>query len=114
MATLTVKASARFKAFTPALLHMLTTLARIDAPVPELVITSANDSKHLPSSKHYQNLALDLRSKSFPNARSKAAFRAALEKALGPRFRVLLEGVGTPNEHFHVQVRKGCVYEDAA
>ena len=76
----------------------------------DLVITSANDSRHGPGSKHYTNEAIDVRSHNFRDATAKHLFRTAYELALGPQFRVLLEGLGTPNEHFHAQVRKGHAY----
>lgn len=111
----TVKPSVRFKRFTPALMTLLNTLYAcdlgklLDQP-DDLVITSANDSTHLATSKHYEDAALDIRSKSFPNLAAKRAFRAHLETQLGPKFRVLLEGVGTENEHLHAQVRKGATF----
>jgi hypothetical protein len=37
--------------------------------------------------------------------------RRAVEEVLGPQFRALLEAEGTPNEHIHVQVKKGRTYE---
>ena len=74
------------------------------------MITSANDSTHLPTSKHYLDEAIDLRSNNF-QAESKAMFRTELEKFLNLGspcpFTVLLEDIGTSNEHFHVQVKKG-------
>jgi hypothetical protein len=76
----------------------------------EIVITSANDSKHSNNSKHYLNEALDLRSHNFMPG-TKIAFREELERFLNIGspcpFTVLLEGLDTPNEHFHVQVKKG-------
>ena len=108
------KASVRFKRFTPAmlaLLHALDAADRnfVDGQPTDLVITSANDATHGPKSRHYTDEAVDVRSKTFP-AQTKAVFRAALERALGPKFRVLYEGAGTPNEHFHCQVRRGMAY----
>jgi hypothetical protein len=75
----------------------------------EVVLTSIHDSVHAPKSRHYTDEAVDLRSKSF-SPLSKRKFREVLQTRLGPRFTVLLEGVGTPNEHFHVQVKKGTRY----
>lgn len=135
----TCKPSVRLKEITPALARIffvLEHLARRSCP-PELrptewVITSINDGTHMAGSRHYTNEAIDLRSRSFPSERAKRAFRAHLEHVLNLRyvgsidvagltedrletwepkkFRVLYEGVGTPNEHFHVQVAKGQVY----
>ena len=113
MAGIACKPSVRFKAFTPALLRILRgvwTVAQDCQAVPEIVITSANDSTHGETSRHYVNEALDLRSQSFPTSASKTAFAGQLRAELGPAFTVLYEGAGTPNEHWHVQPRKGTVY----
>ncbi len=115
MATLVCKDDVRFRAFTPGLVRILSALDSIalsgPALVPglpdELVITSANDSTHGPSSRHYKDEALDVRSRTFPNQASKDLFRMTLQSRLGPKFTVLLEGEHTANEHFHVQVKKG-------
>ena len=94
------------------LLDALSLMARDPSLVlpRELVITSGNDSQHSPNSRHYRYEAIDIRSQNFPTLASKRAFRARYEQVLGERFRVLLEGVGTPNEHFHAQVRMGQVF----
>ena len=107
----TCKASVRFKRFTPAMMRLLNALTAadmeyIDGQPTDLVITSANDSTHLLTSKHYQDAAVDVRSNTF-TPQSKPLFRVALERRLGPKFRVLFEGKGTQQEHFHVQVRRG-------
>lgn len=114
MAGLACKPSVRFKAFTPALLRILRgvwTVAQSCVDVPEVVITSANDSTHGPTSRHYANEAVDLRSKSFPSVTAKQKFGALLKAELGPAFTVLFEGAGTPNEHWHIQPKKGTTYE---
>ena len=106
----TCKPTVRFKAFNFSLLTILDTLVWLDAhkvtgQPEDIVITSANDSTHKANSKHYSNEALDVRSKSF-DADARAAFIAALKRELGEAFTVLYEGDGTPNQHFHVQVKK--------
>lgn len=73
----------------------------------DLTITSGNDSAHKPNSRHYTDEAIDIRSKNFLTEKAKREFRAALEESLGPKFRVLYENRGTPNEHFHAQVKMG-------
>jgi hypothetical protein len=107
----TTKPSVRFKGFTFPLLTILDTLVWLDAhPVKgqpaDLVITSANDSQHKAGSKHYENLAVDVRSKSFADATARALFMDALRKELGVAFTASYEGAGTPNAHFHVQLKK--------
>ncbi|MGH9238638.1 MAG: hypothetical protein ACRD3G_11430 [Vicinamibacterales bacterium] len=114
MATFTVKATCRVKEFTPALLHILVRTERfVDTlvEVDEVVVTSINDSAHGAGSRHYTNEALDIRTKNWPSRESVRWFRRALEEQLGLQFRVLLEDEGTQNEHLHVQVRKGHIYE---
>jgi hypothetical protein len=113
-----VKPGAIFQAMTPALIRMLGALESVmmegRALVPgmpaDLVITSVNDSKHLPTSRHYRDEALDLRSHAFPNQGSKDTFRMTVQARLGPKFAVLFEDKDTDNEHFHIQVRKGGTY----
>ena len=114
MATLSCKPSVRFKAFTPALLRILRgvfAVAQGCADVPDVVITSANDSTHGEHSRHYTNEAVDLRSRSFPSVTAKQKFTALLRLELGPAFTVLFESAGTPNEHWHIQPKKGTTYE---
>lgn len=118
MSGLLVKEGVVFRRFTPGLLRILDALSSIAlsgrALVPgmpdDLVITSANDSTHLPSSRHYRDEALDVRSKSFTTRAAKDIFAMTLRARLGPKFTVLFESEGTEHEHFHVQVRKGGTY----
>jgi hypothetical protein len=115
---LTTKSGVRFATITPALLHMLATVERLSRtlfglPEEGLVITSGSDSTHMAGSKHYSGEAIDLRSKTF-HPTIKQGFVVALRSALGPQFTVLLEGEGTPNEHLHLQVKKGRRFDPEA
>jgi len=75
-------------------------------------ITSANDSKHSDISLHYGKegkytdglcRALDYRTHyEWINGQEKE-LADAVQKVLGPEFDVVLEAVGTPNEHMHVE-----------
>lgn len=108
---LTTKPTVRFRVITPALLHMLAVLERLSReffglPLEGLVITSGSDGTHADGSKHYTGEALDVRSKTM-NATIRGGLIATLKAQLGPQFTVLLEDVGTPNEHIHVQLKKG-------
>lgn len=67
------------------------------------VITSANDSKHSATSWHYKGRALDYRTK-YPGLDGREQeLRDEVKEALGPDFDVVLEAVGTDNEHLHVE-----------
>jgi hypothetical protein len=113
---LTTKSPVRFRVITPALLHMLTTLERLSRelfglPEEGLVITSGSDGVHMKGSRHYTGEALDLRCHTM-NATIRSALIASLRQALGPQFTVLLEDRGQPQEHLHIQVKKGHVFEE--
>jgi len=105
--------SVNIKVFTPALSLILYRLEffhrnRLTEQPEDIVITSVNDSVHGENSKHYIDQAIDIRSKNFPSSAAKAEFRKEFERVLGPdEFTVIIENLGTENEHFHVQVKKG-------
>lgn len=112
-------ANVRARFHRPAIAYMLAVLSALDDEMPptakpytgDLVITSVNDSGHGTNSRHYVDEALDVRTHNFRSRNAKRDFRAILEAKLGDQFRVLLENEGTPNEHLHVQVRKGHVLQ---
>jgi hypothetical protein len=113
MARLTVKSSVRFKAFPPAMLRMLMGLYAVAASiddVPELVITSANDSTHSPNSRHYRDEALDIRVHNFPTEAARRRLAATVRDVMGPQFTVLYEAAGTPQAHVHIQVKRAHTY----
>lgn len=63
----------------------------------ELVITSALDGEHMAGSWHYFGLALDLRTRYFPEA-LRIDIAAQLRHALGPGYTVL-----NHSTHIHVE-----------
>lgn len=66
-----------------------------------LVVTALRDGKHRPASRHFRGEAVDLRTHNLkPDELLKA--HELLKAALGPKFAVLLENWGTPNEHVHI------------
>lgn len=65
-------------------------------------ITAGMDGRHSRKSRHYLLAALDVRSKDM-TPEGKSWMRGALRDELGPEYEVLLEGDGTPNEHFHIE-----------
>lgn len=68
----------------------------------DMLVTSGNDKVHARGSKHYSDEALDFRTKHLTPP-EKLALRNMIKERLGREFDVILEGVGTPNEHLHVE-----------
>lgn len=105
------KENCRFKTWTPELAEIFDVLLTLNLQkIPiypeEWMVTSVDDSVHLPNSKHYKDKAIDLRSHNFDN-NQKERFRKLLALKLGDNYTVLLEDVGLDNEHFHIQLRMG-------
>lgn len=112
------KDSVRFKKWTPALSRILEVLHQLQNSgkwVPDLVVTSVNDSAHskTPLSRHYTDEAVDIRTHNFTSEQDTLDFIKMLTALLDrdkDKFTVIYENVGTPNEHIHVQVKKGKKY----
>jgi len=110
------KLTVRINKLTPAIMHIFNTLYKLNnEQIPsyplDWVITSINDSTHLPTSRHYTDEAIDLKSKNFTTLMIKQEFRDRLASILDDtKFTVIFEDVGMDNEHFHIQVKKGKVY----
>ena len=68
----------------------------------DFVITSANDSNHSRTSLHWDGKAIDIRSKNLTGKRKLEVLRD-VRRSLGADFDFILEGTGTPNEHFHLE-----------
>lgn len=80
----------------------------------DLVVTSANDSEHCdeaqgrpcpdgaPRSKHYDGCAVDLRTKTLPAA-DKGRALALLKGSLTTEYQVVVEAMGTEQEHVHIE-----------
>ena len=110
---ITFKDDVRFVSYSGAIRHILNSLYlfQILGPWPEgIMVTSVADGKHLPNSRHYKGEAIDLRSKNF-TATTKLQFQREFENYLNKQgvtsYSILLEDLGTENEHFHVQVSYG-------
>jgi hypothetical protein len=71
----------------------------------EQVITSGSEKyKHSAVySSHYKGDALDLRSNTINTVERKKAVRAKVQRKLGPQFKIILESIGKPYEHYHLQ-----------
>ena len=70
--------------------------------LPDMLITSGNDSKHMPGSKHYLDEALDFRTKHLKKV-DKHKLVTEVKKRLGLKYDVILEFEGGINEHLHVE-----------
>lgn len=74
----------------------------VKAPADTLWVTSGNDRQHSRGSKHYEDAALDFRTKTL-SKKDKHALIAALKKRLDRDYDVILEDEGGANEHLHVE-----------
>lgn len=104
MSLIKVKSTVRPRSLT--ILAAAANAAQLMGLPVDVVVTSGEDGKHMDRSKHYTGDALDLRSKTISPVRLKRAYLAAILERLGPKYSGILEHVGKPNEHFHIQVRK--------
>ncbi len=68
----------------------------------DMVITSANDGRHMTGSKHYTGEALDIRTKTL-TMDERVGFIDHLKRKLGSNYDVVLEDLGRANEHLHVE-----------
>ncbi len=89
-------------AMDPVIRAVATAADRLGLPQP--VITSGNDSRHMDGSLHYQDRALDFRGNNITDAQG-VALRDAVRDILGPDYDVLFETfAGNPaNDHLHVE-----------
>ena len=111
-----IKPGVVFKVINPEIWSIFPIISEVFASFgKEAVITSANDGKHKgwelvqagtfvsgQVSKHYFNLALDLRTKHLLDMHQKEFVIRDLKDKLGPDYLVLLESPGTDNEHAHI------------
>jgi len=68
-----------------------------------VVITAVESGKHMKGSKHYIGNAVDVRTKNFPDERSKRDFLAAVMKRLGPGYQGIYEDPEGQNQHLHIE-----------
>ena len=99
-----LKDSVRFKILKPEIYGLFSILDEIYKYFgADLWITSASDGTHMVGSKHYRDEALDLRTRDLKSDANKKAVREMLQHKLGGDYDVLLENLGTPNEHIHIE-----------
>jgi len=77
--------------------------AALELELPDVTITAGKDGQHKPGSEHGRGNALDARTKNIRKWATKRAFCDLVKKRLGPLYDVLLEDLGGPNEHLHVE-----------
>jgi hypothetical protein len=87
-------------------------LSAIDACASEqeqdITVTSACDGTHSgPDDPHHRGEAYDIRTH---DQADKHGLLAKLQAKLGERFFLWIEDEGQPNEHIHMQVKKGTQY----
>jgi hypothetical protein len=109
MSALLVKPGVLFTTIAPAgfqILWALTEITTYDSN--DLTITSACDGEHSgPDDPHHRGEAYDLRS----HLLDPAALLQDIQALLSPaKFFSFIEDAGTPNEHIHIQLRKGETY----
>jgi len=99
-----MKPSVRISKLAPQMALALSIVVECfrDLGINEVVITSGEDSRHKPGSKHYTGNALDFRTHHVPRMLLKALV-LNIKEALSPDFDVLLESQDEPNEHLHVE-----------
>lgn len=102
MAEIRVKSSVE-----PVSLLLVAGVANVAAPiicVPTVVITAGRDGRHMNGSRHYDDAAIDVRTKNFPTRKAKEAFLDALRRKFQPPdYDVLFEYIGCEQEHIHVE-----------
>ena len=77
----------------------------------DLTITSACDGEHSgPDDPHHRGEAYDVRTHDIPPEYKQLVAGTILRGLPAGRFYGFIESPGTPDEHFHVQVRKGTNY----
>ncbi len=68
----------------------------------DCILTSVTDGRHREGSKHYSGEAVDIRTKHLTNE-EKTEITSEIARALGKDFDVILEGIGTDNNHLHIE-----------
>ena len=77
-----------------------------DKGIKNFTITSCNDSQHMMGSLHYKGLAFDTRTHDIILSNRGVWLTQIgndIKNALGGEFDVVLEDIGGPNEHLHVE-----------
>lgn len=103
------------KELAPAGARILDALKQLVKPYDyNITITSAREGDHSgPTDPHKLGEAFDIRTKDLTDLQKNrllSDLKTVLYTSPMPRFFAFLEAPGTPNEHLHVQRRKGTAY----
>lgn len=82
-------------------IRIMLDIARITSPALEddtVWVTSANDSKHMTTSKHYSNEAFDIRTRNLINSEDAKIWVFRMQENLGDDYDVVLE-----RDHLHLE-----------
>lgn len=107
-----IKQGVQFK-YSPGGLAILNAVKTISRMInKDLTITSGCDGNHSGiNDPHYLGDAYDIRSKDLDST-MKQQVLANLNNLLGfEKFYFFLESPNTDNEHFHIQVKKGTIFD---
>jgi hypothetical protein len=100
---LQIKTGSKVKGIQPELVLGLNLLSLIFiSRNVDFVITELTGSKHMEGSLHYKGLAADIRSKHIEEG-LKVSILNLGQQCLSSNYDFILEGKGTPNEHFHIE-----------
>lgn len=77
-------------------------LTSIENSASDLLVTSGEDGAHKSGSMHAAGWALDFRTKQL-SPKQKFELRDRVKERLGPAYDAILEDLGGPNEHLHVE-----------
>ena len=107
---LRVKDGVSFAVIAPSGFRILAALDRASTELGfDLTITSGCDGTHSgPEDPHHKGEAYDVRSKDCPD--KGYAFQVIMKSLAPDQFFGWLEDAGLPNEHFHLQQKKGSTY----
>ena len=107
-----VKPGVAFAIIAPAGFRILSAIDQVAAALSvDLTLTSGTDGDHSGSNDpHHRGEAYDVRSQGFSTDLKQQILDGVMRRLGFERFYGFLESPGTPNEHFHFQVKKGTTY----
>ena len=112
MSVVRTKAGVAFTVIAPGGFRILSAIDQACAKMGvDFVITSACDGLHSgESDPHHSGNAYDVRSHDFTNEQKDELLKGVMGILGWDRFYGFLESPGLPDEHIHIQVKKGTTY----